>query len=40
MCGICEEAQFRKLRDYFPAFQEYPLEAADYEEAAHMNNRC
>ncbi len=40
LSGIREEAQFRKLRDYLRAFPEQPLEAADYEEAAHMNNRC
>jgi predicted nucleic acid-binding protein len=40
LSGIREETQFRKLRDYLRAFQEHPLEAADYEEAAHMNNRC
>ena len=40
LSGIREEAQFRKLRDYLRAFQEHPLEVADYEEAAHMNNRC
>src|ERR1700676_74898 len=40
LSGIREEAQFRKLRDYLRAFQEHPLEMADYEEAAHMNNRC
>jgi len=40
LSGIREEAQFRKLRDYLRAFQEHALEAADYEEAAHMNNRC
>lgn len=40
LSGIREEAQFRKLRDYLRAFLEHPLEAADYEEAAHMNNRC
>jgi predicted nucleic acid-binding protein len=40
LSGIREEAQFRKLRDYLQAFQEHPLEMADYEEAAHMNNRC
>jgi predicted nucleic acid-binding protein len=40
LSGIREEAQFRKLRDYLQAFPEQPLEAADYEEAAHMNNRC
>ena len=40
LSGIREEAQFRKLRDYLRAFPEHPLEADDYEEAAHMNNRC
>ena len=40
LSGIREEAQFRKLRDYLRAFPEHPLEAKDYEEAAHMNNRC
>ena len=40
LSGIREEAQFRKLRNYLRAFPEQPLEAADYEEAAHMNNRC
>lgn len=40
LSGIREEAQFRKLRDYLRAFQEPPLEAEDYEEAAQMNNRC
>jgi predicted nucleic acid-binding protein len=40
LSGIREEVQFRKLRDYLRAFPEHPLEAADYEEAAHMNNRC
>jgi len=40
LSGIREEAQFRKLRDYLRAFQEFPLEVVDYEEAAHMNNRC
>jgi len=40
LSGIREEAQFRKLRDYLRAFPEHPLEAADYEDAAHMNNRC
>jgi predicted nucleic acid-binding protein len=40
LSGIREEAQFRKLRDYLRAFPEHPLEAADYEDAAGMNNRC
>jgi predicted nucleic acid-binding protein len=40
LSGIREESQFRKLRDHLRAFVEHPLEAADYEEAAHMNNQC
>jgi len=40
LSGIREEAQFRKLRDHLRAFPEHSLEAADYEEAARMNNRC
>jgi len=40
LSGIREEAQFRKLRDHLRAFTEHPLDAADYEEAAHMSNRC
>jgi predicted nucleic acid-binding protein len=40
LSGIREETQFRKLRAYLRAFPEHPLEAADYEEAAHMNDLC
>jgi predicted nucleic acid-binding protein len=40
LSGIREEIQFRKLRDYLRAFLEPSLEAADYEEAAHMSNQC
>lgn len=40
LSGLREEAQFRKLRDYLWTFPENPLELADYEEAASMNNRC
>jgi len=40
LSGLREEAQFRKLRDYLRAFPEHALEAADYEEAAHMNHQC
>jgi predicted nucleic acid-binding protein len=40
LSGIREEAQFRRLRDHLRAFADHSLEAADYEEAAHMNNRC
>ena len=40
LSGIREEARFRKLRDYLRAFDDPPLETGDYEEAAHMHNRC
>ncbi len=37
---IREEERFRKLRDLLSAFQDPPLEAGDYEEAAHFHNLC
>jgi predicted nucleic acid-binding protein len=40
LSGIREEGQFRKLREHLRAFNEHALDMADYEEAAHMNNRC
>jgi predicted nucleic acid-binding protein len=40
LSGLREDAQFRKLRAHLRAFPEHVLEIADYEEAAHMNNRC
>ena len=40
LSGIREEGQFKKLRDYLRAFDEPILDAADYEEAASMSNRC
>ena len=40
LSGIREEARFRKLRDYLRAFDDPLLETGDYEEAAHMHNRC
>jgi len=40
LCGIREEAQFEKIRRDLRTFQEPLLEAADYEEAARMSNRC
>ena len=40
LSGIREESQFRKLRDYLRAFREPSLEAADYEDGAHMSNQC
>jgi hypothetical protein len=38
--GIREPERFEKLRGYLRAFDDPQLEAADYEEAAQMNNRC
>jgi predicted nucleic acid-binding protein len=40
LSGIREESNFKKLRDQLRAFADIPIDAADYEEAAHLNNRC
>jgi predicted nucleic acid-binding protein len=40
LSGICEEEQFRRLRDALRAFEDPSLQAEDYEEAARMNNHC
>lgn len=40
LSGIREESSFKKLRDQLRAFEQVPLDAADYEEAAHLNNQC
>jgi predicted nucleic acid-binding protein len=40
LSGIREETQFKKIRDSLSAFTEPTLAAEDYEEAAHMSNRC
>jgi predicted nucleic acid-binding protein len=40
LSGIREENSFRRLRTQLRAFDEPPIEVADYEEAASMNNRC
>jgi predicted nucleic acid-binding protein len=40
LSGIRQVATFKKLRDDLRAFDEPRLEAADYEEAAGMNNQC
>jgi predicted nucleic acid-binding protein len=40
LSGIREEASFKKLRDQLRAFEQVPLEVADYEEAARLNNQC
>jgi len=40
LSGLREEAGFKKLRDQLRAFEQVPMEVADYEEAAHLNNQC
>ena len=40
LSGIREEPSFKRLRDQLRAFEQVPLEVADYEEAASLNNRC
>jgi predicted nucleic acid-binding protein len=40
LSGIRYEKQFQKLRLALRTFDEPILDAADYEEAAHMNNLC
>jgi predicted nucleic acid-binding protein len=40
LSGLREEASFKKLRDQLRAFEQVPLEIADYEEAARLNNQC
>ena len=40
LSGIREPERFEKLRGYLRAFDDPQLEAADYEEAARMHNRC
>jgi predicted nucleic acid-binding protein len=40
LSGIREETSFKKLRDQLRAFEQVPLDATDYEEAARLNNRC
>jgi len=40
LSGIREETTFKKLRDQLRAFEQVSLDAADYEEAARLNNQC
>jgi predicted nucleic acid-binding protein len=40
LSGIRQEKTFRELRDYLRAFDEPAVEPADYEDAAHIDNRC
>lgn len=40
LSGIREAAAFERLRDHLSAFQDEPVETADYEEAARAFNTC
>ncbi|MGA8151801.1 MAG: PIN domain-containing protein [Terriglobales bacterium] len=40
LSGLREESSFRRLRDHLRAFEQVPLEIADYEEAARLHNQC
>ena len=45
LSGLREESSFKKLRDQLRAFEQVPLEVADYdvadyEEAAHLKHHC
>jgi predicted nucleic acid-binding protein len=40
LSGIRDESSFKKLRDQLRAFADVPIDVADYEEAARLNNQC
>ena len=40
LSGIRQENTFTRLRDQLRVFDEPSLDPADYEEAAHIHNRC
>jgi predicted nucleic acid-binding protein len=40
LSGIREDTQFERLRSHLGPFRDAQLKAEDYEEAAHMSNRC
>ena len=40
LSGIRVEKTFTELRDHLRAFDDPLLDAADYEDAAHIHNRC
>ena len=40
LSGLKGTQQFRTLRDHLRAFPDLELETADFEEAAHLFNRC
>jgi predicted nucleic acid-binding protein len=40
LSGIREETQFQRIRVHLRSFEDVPLMADDYEEAARMSNRC
>jgi len=40
LSGIREETQFQRIQLHLRSFEDVPLMADDYEEAARMSNRC
>jgi len=40
LSGLTGNPQFQSLRDHLRAFPDLRLETADFEEAAHLSNRC
>lgn len=40
LSGIRDESQFRRIRNDLRAFDDISLGVSDYEEAAHMSNKC
>jgi predicted nucleic acid-binding protein len=40
LSGVRQEKTFKELRDYLRAFDDPTLDAADYEDAAQISNRC
>ena len=40
LSGICEDAQFRRLRNALRSYDDTPIETEDHEEAARMSNIC
>lgn len=40
LSGLKGNRQFQTLRDHLRAFPDLELETADFEEAAHVSNRC
>jgi predicted nucleic acid-binding protein len=40
LSGIRDAAQFYRIRNYLRSFENYPIDTADYEQAAQMSNLC